>query len=919
MSRGLIGRETELAEVEVFLDGVATGARLEIEGEVGIGKTALWSEACERAQHRGYRVLVSRPGELETGLAYSALGDLLEDVLDQALLTVAPPRRRALERALLRVEDVGEPPEQRAVSLALRDALRSLGAEPLVVAIDDVQWLDRSSRAALAFALRRLGESRIGVLITRRAGEDAAPALPVGLSMVLGPLGEADIDDLVRRTLGAPLPRHALQEVYRVSEGNPFFALELAREALRGDGDGPGTGALSVPPSLRALLGNRVAELPADVREALLVVAAASEPTVSLVEAALGSREHANDVLAEAAAAEILQIERGRLRFRHPLLASVVYGDAGRDERRRVHVALADTTDDVEERAYHLARATDLPDPAIAGVLDAAAARALARGAPAAAARFAEQALRLTRAEDRDAVARRTATAADALWTAGETARARMLLEGLTAMLAPGVERARALRHLARARAFEEGFSGVLEPLERALAEVGDDTRLRAALERDVAFAIMNIGDVRHAEPHAAAAVAAAAALDEAELTEDARAMHDSVRFLLGFGVPADLAARARRLAFDQPDYDAHPGFLARAQILACLLKWSDDLNGARDLLERLRRHVAEREEEGPLVPIMFHLGELECWAGNVGVAAAIAREVEASAGRLGPGLMAQASYLSAFVAALGGDTTEARAAATGGLELAERGHDVRLIVRNLKVLGFVALSLGDSAGALPPLARAADLAATNGYVDPGFFRLAADAIEAFVGVGDLGRAEREAVALEELGSRLGRPWALATGARSTALVEAARGQLDAAVSALHVSLAAQGRLDDPLEKGRTLLALGSVYRRARRKRDARATLEEAVVLFEALPAPLWAERARREAARIGGRAPAGDVLTETERRIAGLVAEGRSNGEVAKALFLSRNTVEWHLSNVYRKLGVRSRAELARRHPDLP
>jgi DNA-binding CsgD family transcriptional regulator len=123
----------------------------------------------------------------------------------------------------------------------------------------------------------------------------------------------------------------------------------------------------------------------------------------------------------------------------------------------------------------------------------------------------------------------------------------------------------------------------------------------------------------------------------------------------------------------------------------------------------------------------------------------------------------------------------------------------------------------------------------------------------------------------------------------------------------------------DPLEKGPTLLALGSVYRRARRKRDARAALEEAVVLFEALPVPLWAERARREAARIGGRVPAGDVLTETERRIAGLVAEGRSNGEIAKALFLSRKTVEWNLSNVYRKLGVRSRAELARRHPDLP
>jgi DNA-binding CsgD family transcriptional regulator len=919
VSRRLIGREAELAEVELFLDGVATGSRLEIEGEVGIGKTALWSEACERGRRRGYRVLVSRPAELETGLTYSALGDLLDDVLDEALLTVAQPRRRALERALLRVDDEDEPPEPHAVSLALRDALRSLGVEPLVVAIDDVQWLDRSSRAALAFALRRLGDAPIGVLTTRRAGDDASQTLPVGQSILLGPLGEADVDDLVRTTLGASLPRHALHEVFRVSEGNSLFALELAREALRRGGDARGTAALAVPPSLRALLGNRVAELPVEVREALLVVAAASQPTVSLVEAVLGSRERAYDVLAEAAAAEILLVERGRLRFRHPLLASVVYGDAAPIERRRVHVALSEATDDIEEHAYHLARATDLPDPAVAVALDAAAERALGRGAPAAAAWFAEEALRLTRAEDRDAAARRTAVAADALWNAGETGRARRLLEALTATLPRGLERARALRHLARARAFEEGFIGVMEPLEHALAEVGDDMRLRAALERDIAFAIMNIGDVRHAEPHAAAAVATAAALADAELTEDARAIHDSVRFLLGFGVPADLAARARRLALDEPDQDAHSGFLARTLILACLLKWSDDLAGARAVLERLQRHVAEREEEGPLVPVMFHLGELECWAGNLGAATAIAREVEAGAGRLGPGLVAQASYLSALVAALQGDSTQARAAAARGLELAERGHDVRLIVRNLKVLGFVALSLGEPAAAHPPLARAADLAAAHGYVDPGFFRLAADAIEAFVGVEDLTRAERDAVALEELGKRLGRAWAVATGARSRALVAAARGERDAAVAALNASLAAHDRVDDPLEKGRTLLALGSVYRQARRKRDARAALDDSVALFEALPAPLWAERARREAARIGGRVPAGDVLTETERRIAHLVAEGRSNGEVAKALFLSRKTVEWNLSNVYRKLGVRSRAELARRHPDLP
>jgi ATP/maltotriose-dependent transcriptional regulator MalT len=238
----------------------------------------------------------------------------------------------------------------------------------------------------------------------------------------------------------------------------------------------------------------------------------------------------------------------------------------------------------------------------------------------------------------------------------------------------------------------------------------------------------------------------------------------------------------------------------------------------------------------------------------------------------------------------------------------------VRLVLRNLKVLGFVGLSIGDSKDAQRWLGRAADLAAANGMVDPGFLRVAGDAIEALVGVRELDRAEHEATELESLGRRLDRPWALAIGARSQALVATAREDFSEALSSLERALAAHERLMEPLERGRTLLALGSVHRRARRKRLARETLAEAEAIFESLPAPLWAERARSEAARIGGRVATGNELTEVERRIAKLVAEGRSNAEVASELVVSRKTIEWNLSNVYRKLGVRSRTELARR-----
>ena len=922
MSERLIGRNAELAVVESFLDAVPTGAALELEGDPGIGKTALWSAACERARPRGYRVLASRPGEFETALAYAALGDLLEDVLDEALLALRPLRRSALERAILRVEERGRPPDQRAIALALRDALRLIASEPVVVAIDDTQWLDASSASALLFALRRLGEAPIGILTTRRLAEtDDDPSRPAvafaasGATVHVAPLHDEAIDDLVRSRFGTSLPRPALREIRRACRGNPFFAIELARASVQEEGRSLGADALHVPRSLRDLLGERIDGLPAGVRHVLLVVAAASQPTVGLVERVLGSRPRAFDVLSLAVSADVIQVERGRLRFKHPLLASIIYGDAGREEQRRVHAELANALEDVEERAYHLALASELPDATVARALDEAAARASARGAPAAAAEFAEHALRLTRTDDEDAVARRTVAAADALWAAGDTARARSLLDDLAATMAPGPERAYTLRQLARARAYEDGFAAALEPLERALEEVGDDLRLRAALERDIALAIMNAGDVRLAAPHAQAALNASKRLEDPELSADAEATNDVMRFLLGGGVPADLEVRARRLARAGEELDVHPGFLARAHILASMLKWSDDFASARFVFEELRRRLAEREEEGPLVPVLFHLGELECWAGNLRLAEAIAGELDEIAPRLGPTTASQALYLSGLLAALRGDVDDANRAAMRGLELAE-GRDVRLVLRNLKVLGFVGLSIGDNEDAHRWLGQAADLAAANGMVDPGFLRLTGDAIEALVGVGELDRAEQEATELVRLGRRLERPWALATGARSHALVATARENFAEAVSFLERALAAHERLPEPIERGRTLLALGSVHRRARRKRLAREILGEAEAIFGSLPAPLWAERARREAARIGGRVTRGTELTEVERQIAELVAEGRSNAEVASALVVSRKTVEWNLSNVYRKLGVRSRTELARRAP---
>src|SRR5262249_4246328 len=206
------------------------GAALMLQGEPGIGKTALWNEACERGRRRGYRLLSARPGELERTLAYAALGDLLEEVIDEALLSLPSARRSALERAVLHVDEAGTAPDQHAVALALRDALRVVATTPLVLAIDDVQWLDPSSATALTFALRRLGETRVGLLTTMRIGEAGDGGLanvgPTTQTIRLSPLDSRALDALLRNGPRRSVPTTARRVVARTAASRPFIRPE---------------------------------------------------------------------------------------------------------------------------------------------------------------------------------------------------------------------------------------------------------------------------------------------------------------------------------------------------------------------------------------------------------------------------------------------------------------------------------------------------------------------------------------------------------------------------------------------------------------------------------------------------------------------------------------------------------------------
>ena len=480
-----VGGQAELTSIRTLVERAEGGAlALVLEGEAGIGKSTLWQAGVEVARERGYRVLSSRPAEAERGLAHAGLGDLLENVLDSVLPVLPTPRRRALEVALL-VEEDAQGLDPRTLGVAVRSALEVLAAEgPVVLAIDDVQWLDPSSANALAFALRRLDEQAILVLLTRRRGESAEPkleqALPAGRveRVHVGPLSLGAIHQLLRARLGLALPRATLLRVHDASGGNPFYALELVR-AL--DAEVDAARLLRVPESLEGLVRARLEELPATTRESLLLAAAVGRPSTELL-ASLGVDEEA---LGFAFENRVLERDDATIRFAHPLLASAVYYGASADARRRAHGRLADVVADPLDRARHLALSTESSEPGVAGVLEEASALASSRGASLAASELAEHALRLTPADAGEDRHRRAVVAARAHRSAGEWTRARSLLGDLLVETHSGARRAETLVLLAEL----ESARGSIPLLEEALGEAASSPALQSVIHCRLAWA----------------------------------------------------------------------------------------------------------------------------------------------------------------------------------------------------------------------------------------------------------------------------------------------------------------------------------------------------------------------------------------------------------------------------------------------
>src|SRR5215210_3259127 len=388
MADPLIGRDEELNAVRAFLSDSRDGPALVLlEGEAGIGKTSVWEAVIAAEGHRR-QVLRARPAEAETALSFAGLSDLLAGVLDAALTGLPAPQRRALEVALL-LESGGErQPERRAVAAGFLGAVRALArAHHVLVAIDDVQWLDGPSAAALAFTLRRLEGARVDFLLTERVDAGAPSAL--GLDRLppelkaqrirIEPLSLAALQRLVHVHLGAIFPRPMMRRIHDSSGGNPFFALELARALEPLEPPAPGE-PLPVPDKLHVLVEQRLAGLPRETTEALLAAALLGQPTLPRVEVALGP--HAAQALLPAVEAHVARIEGEHVRFEHPLLASGLVEITDARTRRALHGRLAEVAEEPEERARHLALAAEGPDESVAATLAAAARAVAARGAP---------------------------------------------------------------------------------------------------------------------------------------------------------------------------------------------------------------------------------------------------------------------------------------------------------------------------------------------------------------------------------------------------------------------------------------------------------------------------------------------------------------------------------------------------------
>ena len=911
----LFGREAERARLEELLDSVESGpVACILEGPPGIGKTTLWREAVESARRRGYELLETAPSEPDAVLAFSGLGDLFEGMPDELLDTLPDVQAHALRAALF----LGELPEGsldvQALPRAILRVLRRLSpAGPVVIAIDDEQWLDPASARVLAFALCRLREERVVLIVARRSQGGGTLSIELGRrfggrgleSISLEPLPMSEIKLLLEARLDRSISAPVLRRIHHGAGGNPLWALAIALELEARRSGGDRAADLPIPRTLSNAIELRLRHLDQRADAALLAIAALSQPTLAMLQAAIP--EFALSDLESAERAGVIEIVGGRLRFTHPLLASTHYANTPVSKRRELHRLLATVIDDEEERAQHVALGAEAPDRDLADTLEKAAGVAARRGAHESAAQLLEDAARLTPIDQTHAQSARIVASAEHRFTSGEVSRARYMLAEVMPHLASGPLRARARLQLAVISADEPGVA--MELLEAALADADDDDRLRIQIEWELTFAASAVGRLASARAYAESALRTAESLGDPELV--ARALGELLLTSVTTGEPLRDDALARLSSMEESA--ATTAYYQLATAIGLARNWAGDFEGARPLLERAAQRALSRGEEWDRMALEFTLAQLEWEMGNLPLAEQHRQAAQEAMGEFADGLV-WLVVLDTTYALRNGDLATARTKLEQGLARAEHTGGVWKTSRFIPLLAWVELLSSQPEMAHTRLKEHRKWLRAIGFGPAGYARTQVWSldVEALIALGRLEEAEDVLAELRSRAEVCRNDNVQAIASRTEGIVLAARGELSAAIDAMDSAIAAHLRCRRPFEHGRTLLEKGSIQRHAKRKAAAKQTLEQAVAILEPLGAQPWVSRARDELSRIGlRRAKATEGLTPAQARVAELVAAGSTNAEIARELHMSVRTVESHLSRVYREHGVTSRSQL--------
>ncbi|MEQ1701169.1 MAG: AAA family ATPase [Ilumatobacteraceae bacterium] len=905
----VIGRRREVTAAVAHLGrAAATGQAqlLLVEGVAGIGKSTVLDAISAELDTQGFRSVRVALTAAETSLSWAGLITLSRQ-FDPAGRAELPAAQRVALDGVLGGDTAGSvEPTLAAAGLAGIIAADVDVHGPMLLIVDDVQWLDHASAAALSFAVRVLASLPVAVVFASRPERrplEPERLLPSDRSLRIGleGLSLVELQELLAARFGVVHRRPVLIRLHEACGGNVMHAIEVGRMLS----EGHSLDVALVPQTLRALIDGELARLPDEVAEALEHVALLPRPTVALVERVLPGAESG---LAAAEQLGILAERDGRLLFAHPLLRAGLLDRIGGVRRRRLERALAEVVEDPEERVVLRAAAATGIDVQIAAELEAIGERAAALGATHVAAVRFDRSVELTPADDHGARARRLLSAGLAHTRAGDLERGAPRFAAAIAAGLPPLQDAWAVISLTTLITERDGPHASVEWLTAAAERLRGDglAHLRLVLWR-----VLNLlfADLRGARAAAPAALAAARDWGDPEFIAQAAIITETAAYLSGETVDVD---RLQALLPAAPLAAATANGVVPVY-LGQLLVWSDRVDASianeRTELDRALAAGHIPAEANALQSISDAYRRCGRWDD---ACAAMERWTDLVA-LTGSDPALEGSYSDlAWLWAMRGRCDDAMRRAATAVEQTKTNPIWHL--HSLANAGMAAAVCGHQQLAAEHLAAACALAEQVGFGDLCSLQFRDTWVEVLLALGRVEEGAAEAVRITELAHRAQRPRGLVQAARSRAMVAAAKGDLDEATAALDEAMHALDGFADPFERGRTLLVSGVIARRAGRRTESREQLEAARRLFESLRAVPFVERVDAELQRLGARTGRTDLLTHGELQVAQLVCDGRTNAEVAAALFITPRTVEAHLTRVYRKVGVRSRAELIAR-----